>query len=105
MQLCHQLLLEQLRQDMIARAMRNLSAVPRLWNESIYKRTGHPEGRADAEVGSRLRAAQRLLLGSDCEQHYACNGLYLRYLNSDPARPLIFRPTQDCYRPAPPIRR
>ncbi|MEO7019160.1 MAG: penicillin-binding transpeptidase domain-containing protein [Ktedonobacteraceae bacterium] len=38
-------------------------------------------------------------LGSDCEQNNQCNGLYLRYLNSDPERPLIFRPTQDCYPP------
>jgi penicillin-binding protein A len=38
-------------------------------------------------------------VGSDCGQNFDCNQLYLRYLNSDPEQPLIFRPTQDCYPP------
>ena len=38
-------------------------------------------------------------IGSDCQDRSDCNLIYLRYLNSDPERPLIFRPTQDCYPP------
>ncbi|HEY0757135.1 MAG TPA: penicillin-binding transpeptidase domain-containing protein [Ktedonobacteraceae bacterium] len=38
-------------------------------------------------------------VGSDCGTAQNCNLLYLRYLNSDPEQPLIFRPTQDCYPP------
>lgn len=35
----------------------------------------------------------------NCETSQSCNLIYLTYLNSDPERPLIFRPTQDCYPP------
>ncbi|HET8841832.1 MAG TPA: penicillin-binding transpeptidase domain-containing protein [Ktedonobacteraceae bacterium] len=36
---------------------------------------------------------------SKCEQQFNCNQIYLNFLNTDPKRPLIFRPTQDCYAP------
>ncbi|HVU69359.1 MAG TPA: penicillin-binding transpeptidase domain-containing protein [Ktedonobacteraceae bacterium] len=36
---------------------------------------------------------------SECEENSDCNLIYLKYLNSDPKQPLIFRPTQDCYPP------
>ena len=38
-------------------------------------------------------------LGSSCQQDNDCNLIYLNYLNSDPAQPLLFRPTQACYPP------
>lgn len=37
--------------------------------------------------------------GSNCEEDNDCDQIYLAYLNVDTQRPLIFRPTQDCYPP------
>lgn len=42
---------------------------------------------------------QKYGYSSQCEEESNCNMIYLNYLNTDPARPLIFRPTQDCYAP------
>ncbi|HEU5377383.1 MAG TPA: penicillin-binding transpeptidase domain-containing protein, partial [Ktedonobacteraceae bacterium] len=50
-------------------------------------------------LGPDCAAHSDCTIDSHCEEQSACNQLYLRYLNSDPGRPLIFRPTQDCYPP------
>jgi penicillin-binding protein A len=46
-----------------------------------------------------LQNQQILDTGSNCESNNDCNVVYLAFLNSDPAQPLTFRPTEDCYPP------
>ncbi|HEX7735247.1 MAG TPA: penicillin-binding transpeptidase domain-containing protein [Ktedonobacteraceae bacterium] len=57
------------------------------------------KARLMAKLGPGCENFSDCTIGSTCEDQANCNAIYLRYLNSDPARPLIFRPTQDCYPP------
>ncbi len=52
-----------------------------------------------AKLGPGCEQHSDCTIGSDCEDNSDCNQLYLRYMNSDPEQPLLFRPTQSCYPP------
>lgn len=92
--------LEQLRQDMIAKGYDKVIGCAAPCNTDQFKNA--LDAQRDAlmqKLGPGCDQHSDCSLGSDCEQQFACNGLYLRYLNSDPEQPLIFRPTQYCYPP------
>lgn len=92
--------LDQLRQDMLARGYDKVIDCAAPCNMDQFKSA--LDAQRDAlmqKLGPGCEQHSDCNLGSDCEQKFNCNGIYLRYLNSDPEQPLLFRPTQTCYPP------
>lgn len=92
--------LEQLRQDMIAKGYDKTIGCASPCNANQFASALDAQKAALMQkLGPDCAQHSDCSLGSDCEQTSQCNEIYLRYLNSDPEQPLIFRPTQDCYPP------
>lgn len=92
--------LDQLRQDMLAKGYDKVIGCPAPCNLDQFKTALDTQKAALIQkLGPNCDQHSDCTLGSDCEQTNQCNGLYLRYLNSDPEQPLIFRPTGFCYPP------
>ncbi|HEU5382435.1 MAG TPA: penicillin-binding transpeptidase domain-containing protein, partial [Ktedonobacteraceae bacterium] len=92
--------LQQLRTDMLAKGYDKVIKCASPCEMQQFKDALDAQSAAlIARLGPDCAAHSDCTIDSHCEEQSACNQLYLRYLNSDPGRPLIFRPTQDCYPP------
>ncbi|HEU5381387.1 MAG TPA: hypothetical protein VFV38_38680, partial [Ktedonobacteraceae bacterium] len=87
--------LQQLRTDMLAKGYDKVIKCAGSCTMQQFKDALDAQSAAlIARLGPDCAAHSDCTIDSHCEEQSACNQLYLRYLNSDPGRPLIFRPTQ-----------